>query len=396
LAVGTVGKIHSFTFAVQYSKMNTETDTGTNPSPLKAPNGTYNFGAGPSILPSEVFEEASQGVINFKDTGLSILEIGHRTKLFQPVIEEAISTLKQLMSLDSDHEVLYLHGGASTQFFQVPMNLLDEKAMAAYTDTDIWGSKAVKEAKLFGKVDVVASSKDKNYSYLPKDFVVDPSSAYLHFTSNNTIYGTQWQDLSLFYNKNVPLVADMSSDILSRQLDFNRFDLIYAGAQKNIGAAGVNVVVVNKNILGKVNRALPTMMDYRNHIEAGSLLNTPPVFAIYVCMLTLRWLKNNGGISFAEKRNEAKSKLFYDTLDNSSIFKGTVAKEDRSKMNAVFVAGNPEIEKAFLQLCEKEGMVGVKGHRTTGGFRVSMYNAMSLEGVKALTDLMKYFEQTKA
>jgi phosphoserine aminotransferase len=376
--------------------MNTETDTGTNPSPLKAPNGTYNFGAGPSILPSEVFEEASQGVINFKDTGLSILEIGHRTKLFQPVIEEAISTLKQLMSLDSDHEVLYLHGGASTQFFQVPMNLLDEKAMAAYTDTDIWGSKAVKEAKLFGKVDVVASSKDKNYSYLPKDFVVDPSSAYLHFTSNNTIYGTQWQDLSLFYNKNVPLVADMSSDILSRQLDFNRFDLIYAGAQKNIGAAGVNVVVVNKNILGKVNRALPTMMDYRNHIEAGSLLNTPPVFAIYVCMLTLRWLKNNGGISFAEKRNEAKSKLFYDTLDNSSIFKGTVAKEDRSKMNAVFVAGNPEIEKAFLQLCEKEGMVGVKGHRTTGGFRVSMYNAMSLEGVKALTDLMKYFEQTKA
>jgi len=376
--------------------MNTETQTGTNPSPLKAPNGTYNFGAGPSILPSEVFEEASQGVINFKDTGLSILEIGHRTKLFQPVIEEAISTLKQLMSLDSDHEVLYLHGGASTQFFQVPMNLLDEKAMAAYTDTDIWGSKAVKEAKLFGKVDVVASSKDKNYSYLPKDFVVDPSSAYLHFTSNNTIYGTQWQDLSLFYNKNVPLVADMSSDILSRQLDFNRFDLIYAGAQKNIGAAGVNVVVVNKNILGKVNRALPTMMDYRNHIEAGSLLNTPPVFAIYVCMLTLRWLKNNGGISFAEKRNEAKSKLFYDTLDNSSIFKGTVAKEDRSKMNAVFVAGNPEIEKAFLQLCEKEGMVGVKGHRTTGGFRVSMYNAMSLEGVKALTDLMKYFEQTKA
>jgi phosphoserine aminotransferase len=396
LAVGTVGKIHSFTFAVQYSKMNTETQTGTNPSPLKAPNGTYNFGAGPSILPSEVFEEASQGVINFKDTGLSILEIGHRTKVFQPVIEEAISTLKQLMSLDSDHEVLYLHGGASTQFFQVPMNLLDEKAMAAYTDTDIWGSKAVKEAKLFGKVDVVASSKDKNYSYLPKDFVVDPSSAYLHFTSNNTIYGTQWQDLSLFYNKNVPLVADMSSDILSRQLDFNRFDLIYAGAQKNIGAAGVNVVVVNKNILGKVNRALPTMMDYRNHIEAGSLLNTPPVFAIYVCMLTLRWLKNNGGISFAEKRNEAKSKLFYDTLDNSSIFKGTVAKEDRSKMNAVFVAGNPEIEKAFLQLCEKEGMVGVKGHRTTGGFRVSMYNAMSLEGVKALTDLMKYFEQTKA
>jgi phosphoserine aminotransferase len=375
--------------------MNTETQRGTNSSPLTSEGSIYNFGAGPSILPKEVFEEASQAVVNFNNTGLSILEIGHRTKLFQPVIEEAIATLKELMNLDNDHEVLYLHGGASTQFFQVPMNLLDDNAIAAYTDTDIWGAKAIKEAKLFGEVDVVASSKDKNYSYLPKDFAVDPSSAYLHFTSNNTIYGTQWHDMSLFYNKKVPLVADMSSDILSRQLDFNKFDLIYAGAQKNIGAAGVNVVVVNKKILGKVARAFPTMMDYRNHIEACSLLNTPPVFAIYICMLTLRWLKNNGGISFAEKRNEAKSKLFYDTLDSSSVFKGTVAEEDRSKMNAVFVAESPDIEKAFLQLCEKEGMVGVKGHRTTGGFRVSMYNAMSVEGVKALTDLMKHFEQTK-
>jgi phosphoserine aminotransferase len=300
------------------------------------------------------------------------------------------------MQLDSDHEVLYLHGGASTHFFQVPMNLLDEKATAAYTDTDIWGAKAIKEAKLFGKVDVVASSKEKNYTYLPKDFVVDPSSTYLHLTTNNTIYGTQWQDFSLFYNKNVPLVADMSSDILSRQIDFNKFALIYAGAQKNIGAAGVNVVVVNKNILGKVSRQIPTMMDYRNHIEAKSLLNTPPVFAIYVCMLTLRWLKNIGGIVEAEKRNEAKAKLFYDTLDASSIFKGTAAKEDRSKMNAVFVVENPETEKEFLALCEKEGMVGVKGHRTTGGFRVSMYNAMPYESVKAFTELMKYFEQKKA
>ena len=372
-------------------------------TPLTTMNATYkstgiirNFGAGPSILPKEVFEEASQAVINFNNTGLSILEIGHRTKLFQPVVEEAVATLKELMQLDSDHEVLYLHGGASTQFFQVPMNLLDEKATAAYTDTDIWGAKAIKEAKLFGKVDVVASSKEKNYTYLPKDFVVDSSSAYLHLTTNNTIYGTQWQDLSIFYNKNVPLVADMSSDILSRQLDFNKFDLIYAGAQKNIGAAGVNVVVVNKNILGKVNRQIPTMMDYRNHIEANSLLNTPPVFAIFVCMLTLRWLKNNGGIAFAEKRNEAKADLFYETIDNSAIYKGTVAKEDRSKMNAVFVINDAAAEKEFLSLCEKEGMVGVKGHRTTGGFRVSMYNAMPLEGVKALTDLMKYFEQSKA
>ena len=376
--------------------MNAETQTKNSPLFSKTVAGPHNFGAGPSILPKEVFEEASQAVINFNNSGLSILEVGHRTKLFQAVIEEAVSTLKELMQLDRDHEVLYLHGGASTQFFQVPMNLLDEKALASYTDTDIWGTKAIKEAKLFGKVEVVASSKDKNYSYLPKDFVVDPSSVYLHVTTNNTIYGTQWQDLSLFFNKKIPLVADMSSDILSRQMDFNKFDLIYAGAQKNIGAAGVNVVVVNKNCLGKVNRQLPTMMDYRNHIEANSLLNTPPVFAIYICMLTLRWLKNKGGIVEAEKRNNAKAKLLYDTLDTSSVYKGTVAKEDRSLMNAVFTIQNPEVEKEFLQLCEKENMVGVKGHRTTGGFRISMYNAMPYESVKALTDLMKNFEQTKA
>jgi len=376
--------------------MNAETQTKNSPLFSKTVAGPHNFGAGPSILPKEVFEEASQAVINFNNSGLSILEVGHRTKLFQAVIEEAVSTLKELMQLDRDHEVLYLHGGASTQFFQVPMNLLDEKALASYTDTDIWGTKAIKEAKLFGEVEVVASSKDKNYSYLPKDFVVDPSSVYLHVTTNNTIYGTQWQDLSLFFNKKIPLVADMSSDILSRQMDFNKFDLIYAGAQKNIGAAGVNVVVVNKNCLGKVNRQLPTMMDYRNHIEANSLLNTPPVFAIYICMLTLRWLKNKGGIVEAEKRNNAKAKLLYDTLDTSSVYKGTVAKEDRSLMNAVFTIQNPEVEKEFLQLCEKENMVGVKGHRTTGGFRISMYNAMPYESVKALTDLMKNFEQTKA
>ena len=376
--------------------MNAETETKHSVPLFKTTGGPHNFGAGPSILPKEVFEEAGKAIVNFNNTGLSILEIGHRSKLFQPVIEEAVATLKELMQLDSDHEVLYLHGGASTQFFQVPMNLLDEKATASYTDTDIWGTKAIKEAKLFGKVDVVASSKDKNYTYLPKDFTVDPSTAYLHLTTNNTIYGTQWQDLSLFFNKNVPLVADMSSDILSRQIDFNKFAVIYAGAQKNIGAAGVNIVVVNKNILGKVSRQLPTMMDYRNHIEANSLLNTPPVFAIYVCMLTLRWLKNNGGIAAADKRNEAKAKLFYETIDNSSVFRGTVAKEDRSKMNAVFVVEKEEVEKEFLQLCEKEGMVGVKGHRTTGGFRVSMYNAMPYESVKALTDLMKFFEKTKA
>jgi phosphoserine aminotransferase len=355
----------------------------------------HNFNSGPSILPKEVFEEASRAVVDFNNTGLSILEIGHRTKLFGAVLEEAISLLKELMRLDADHEVLFLHGGASTQFFQVPMNLLDEKGKASYTDTGIWAAKAIKEAKLFGAVDVVCSSKEANYNFLPKEFDVDPLSSYLHLTSNNTVYGTQWQDLDLFYNKKVPLVADMSSDILSRDIDFNRFDLIYAGAQKNMGAAGVNVVIVNKNVLGKVERKLPTVMDYRNHIEAGSLLNTPPVFAIYVCLLTLRWLKKIGGVAEAEKRNNAKAKLLYDTLDTLPIFKGTVAKEDRSKMNACFVATDEAAEKEFLKMCEKEGMIGVKGYRATGGFRASMYNALPMESVEALTDLMKHFANTR-
>ncbi len=355
----------------------------------------HNFGAGPSILPKEVFEQAASSIIDHEGTGLSILEIGHRTKIFQSVIEEAIALLKELMQLDATHDVLFLHGGASTQFFQVPMNLLDEKATAAYTDTGIWGAKAIKEAALFGHVDVVCSSREAGYTFLPKDFTVPPNAAYLHLTTNNTVYGTQWQDLSIFYDKGVPLVADMSSDILSREVDFNKFDVIYGGAQKNIGAAGVNIVVINKRCLGKVSRKLPTMMDYRNHIEAGSLLNTPPVFAIYVCLLTLRWLKKNGGIKAAEKRNHAKATLLYDTLDALPCFKGTVAREDRSKMNAVFVLQDPHAEKEFLSLCEKEGMIGIKGHRTTGGFRVSMYNALPLESITAFTDLMKYFATTK-
>src|SRR5687768_1494810 len=266
----------------------------------------HNFNAGPSVLPKEVFQEASQAILDFNNTGLSILEIGHRTKLFEPVLEEAVALMKGLMHLDGDHEVLFLHGGASTQFFQVPMNLLDEKQTAAYTDTGVFAAKALKEAKHYGTVAVVCSSKNDRYSFLPKQFEVPGNAAYLHLTTNNTIEGTQWQDLSVLYDKGVPLVADMSSDILSRQLDFNRFDLIYAGAQKNIGAAGVNAVVINKNILGKVNRALPTMLDYRQHIEAGSMLNTPPVFAIYVCMLTLRWLKKIGGVAEVQRRNEEK------------------------------------------------------------------------------------------
>ncbi|HVF96652.1 MAG TPA: 3-phosphoserine/phosphohydroxythreonine transaminase [Flavisolibacter sp.] len=374
------------------AEKNEKTDPGF---PARSTTGLHNFNSGPSILPKEVFEEASKAVVDFNGSGLSILEIGHRTKLFGAVIEEAISTLKELMQLDEEHEVLFLHGGASTQFFQVPMNLLDDKASAAYTDTGIWGSKAIKEAKLFGEVDVVCSSKDRNYSYLPKNFANDKKHAYVHITSNETVYGTQWHDMAPFYNSGVAIVADMSSDILSRQLDFNKFDLIYAGAQKNIGAAGVNVVIVNKRCLGKVARRLPSMMDYRAHIEAASLLNTPPVFAIYVCMLTLRWLKGAGGIAAIEKKNEEKAALMYQTIDSLPLFRGTVAVEDRSKMNACFVAQDADTEKEFLALCEGEGMVGVKGYRTVGGFRVSMYNALPLDSVQAMCDLMKHFAQTK-
>ena len=349
----------------------------------------HNFNAGPSVLPKEVFEEASQAILNFNDTGLSILEIGHRTPLFQPVMDEARALVKELMNLDDDHEVLFLHGGATTQFMQVPMNLLNENDIAAYTETGTWANKAIKEAKLFGHVEIAGSSNENNYSSLPKELSVSPTAAYLHITTNETIAGLQWAQIP--YDTGVPLVADMSSDIFSRVLDFNKFDLIYAGAQKNMGAAGVNLLVVNKNILGKVSRTIPTILDYRNHIKEGSMLNTPPVFAVYVAMLTLRWLKQQGGVAALEQLNNAKAKLLYDTLDSLPTFRGPVAVEDRSKMNAVFVMDNPGLEKEFLDECKANGMIGVKGHRSVGGFRVSMYNALTIESVIALTDLMKSF-----
>lgn len=354
----------------------------------------HNFNAGPSVLPQEVFEEASNAIINFNNSGLSLLEIGHRTSLFEPVMEEARSLVKELMNLDSDHEVLFLHGGATTQFMQVPMNLLNENDMAAYTETGTWAGKAIKEAKLFGHVEIAGSGKENNYTAIPKNLSVTPTAAYLHITTNETIAGTQWHNLP--YDCGVPIVADMSSDILSRQLDFNKFDIIYAGAQKNMGAAGVNLVVVNKNILGKVSRSIPTILDYRNHIKEGSMLNTPPVFAVYVALLTLRWLKKQGGVTAIEKLNDEKANLFYATLDSLPIFKGPVAKEDRSKMNAVFIMDNPELEKEFLDACKKENMIGIKGHRSVGGFRVSMYNALQLESVKAITDLMKEFANRRS
>jgi phosphoserine aminotransferase len=348
----------------------------------------YNFNAGPSILPKEVFQQASEAILNFNNMGLSILEIGHRTDAFQAVMDEAQSLIKELMNLEAGKEVLFLHGGASTQFFQVPMNLLDEKATASYLDCGVWGTKAIKEAKLYGTVDVVASSKDRNYTYVPKSYTIQENSAYFHYTTNNTVEGTEMHAIP---DTKVPLVADMSSDILSMEMDFNRFSLIYAGAQKNIGAAGVNLVIVDSEILDKTSRKMPVMMDYREHIKNGSMLNTPPVFAVYVCMLTLRWLRDIGGVKAIQQVNEKKAALLYNTIDANPVFTAPVAKEDRSLMNAVFTISDPELEKAFQASCKANGMYGVKGHRSVGGFRVSMYNALPYESVMALTDLMKDF-----
>ncbi|HVZ95448.1 MAG TPA: 3-phosphoserine/phosphohydroxythreonine transaminase [Chitinophagaceae bacterium] len=351
----------------------------------------HNFNAGPSVLPQSVLEQASAALSDYNHTGLSILEIGHRTKEFQPVMDEARALVRELMALDADHEVLFLHGGATTQFMQVPMNLLDENETAAYADTGVWSSKALKEAKLFGKVDMVCSSQDANYNYIPKDFAIPDDAAYFYITTNNTIYGTQWHTVP---KVSVPLVADMCSDIFSRQRDFNSFALLFAGAQKNMGPAGVNLVVVNKNILGKVKCSIPTIMDYRNHIKEGSMLNTPPVFAVYVSLLTLQWLKDLGGIDAIEKINNHKAALLYDFIDGSSLFKPTAAKEDRSKMNVCFVMNDASLEKPFLAYAEQHNIYGIKGHRSVGGFRASLYNALPLSSVEYLIEVMQEFERT--
>jgi phosphoserine aminotransferase len=350
----------------------------------------HNFNAGPSILPKEVFEQASEAIMNFNNSGLSILEIGHRTPMFTDVMEEARALVRELMNLDEDHEVLFLHGGATVQFMEVPMNLLDEHHIAAYADTGVWSTKAIKEARLFGQVNVVCSSKEENYSFIPKNVAVSGDFSYLHITTNNTIYGTQWKQMPA---TSAPLIADMSSDIFSRQLNFNSFGLIYAGAQKNMGAAGTNLVVVNKNLLGKTDRNIPSIMDYRNHIKEKSMLNTPPVFAVYVTMLTLRWLKKVGGVTAMEQLNNQKATLLYQAIDESAIFRGTVAKEDRSTMNVCFVMDNPELEKNFLDFAKQNNIYGIKGHRLSGGFRASLYNALPLSSVEFLVEKMREFEK---
>ncbi len=355
----------------------------------------HNFSAGPAILPPKVIRQASEAALDFNGMGLSLLEISHRSKEFVAVLDEAVALVRELLGLSDDWAVLFLSGGASTQFFMTAMNLLEEGAKAAYVDTGAWSSKAIKEARLFGQVEVIATSKDRNYNYIPKGFEIPTDVRYLHLTSNNTIYGTQYQR---FPESPVPIVCDMSSDILSRPFDIERFGLIYAGAQKNLGPAGTTLVLVRKDLLGKVSRPLPTMLDYQTHIAKNSSFNTPPVFPIYVCMLTLRWLKELGGLPAIAQHNEHKARLLYEEIDQNPCFRGTVEREDRSRMNATFVMaeGYEALESKFLQSCQEAGIVGIKGHRSVGGFRASIYNAMPLDSVQSLVQVMQEFARVLA
>ena len=350
----------------------------------------HNFGAGPCILPQEVFKLASQAILDFNGTGLSILEISHRTPEFEAVVDETVRLVKELLNVPDGYSVVLLQGGASLQFSMVPMNLLAEDHTAAYLDTGIWASKALKEAKVFGNVNVVASSKEQNYNFIPKDFEIPKDSSYFHFTSNNTIYGTEMHQMP---KSPVPVVCDMSSDIFSRVIKVSDFDLIYAGAQKNMGPAGVTLAIVNDKILGKLDRKIPSMLDYKVQIDGGSMYNTPPVFAIYVSMLNLGWLKSKGGVAEIEKENIAKSEALYREIDRNPLFKGTCMVEDRSRMNVCFVTENPELEKPFLKFVEDRDIIGIKGHRSIGGFRASLYNALPITSVHVLIDAMQDFEE---
>ncbi|MFM7016163.1 MAG: 3-phosphoserine/phosphohydroxythreonine transaminase [Bacteroidota bacterium] len=347
----------------------------------------HNFGAGPGILPQEVIEESAKAILNFNNTGLSILEISHRSKEFESVMEEARSLVRELLNVPNTHEVLFLHGGASSQFAMVPINLLKKKA--GYVETGVWAQKAIYEARLLGDVEIIASSADKNFSYIPKNYSIPTDIDYLHITSNNTIYGTQMKS---FPKTEMPLVCDMSSDIFSRPIDVSQFGLIYAGAQKNMGPAGATLVIVQKDLLGKTGRKINSMLDYNVHIKADSMYNTPPTFPVFVCMLTLRWLKKMGGVSMMEKKNIEKANLFYEALDKNEHFVGNVVKEDRSLMNACFNLKDTTQEDRFLNDCKENGIVGIKGHRLSGGFRASLYNALPIESIHKLIEVMNNFQ----
>ena len=356
----------------------------------------YNFNAGPSILPQEVIKQTAEAVLNFEGHGLSILEISHRAKYFQPVVDEAEALMKELLGVPEGYRVIFLGGGASLQFCMLPYNLLEKKA--AYLNTGVWAKKALKEAKGFGEAVEVASSADKNYTFIPTDYEIPQDADYMHITTNNTIYGTELSDKKLqqIYSKlgKVQLVADMSSDILSRPIDVSKYSIIYGGAQKNLAPAGVTFVIVKEDCLGHVSRQIPTMLNYQTHIDGGSMFNTPPVLPLYSAMLTLRWLKAFGGVKAIEKRNIKKAELLYDAIDSSKIFVGTAEKEDRSRMNVCFVLKPEyqELQDDFFKFASEKGMVGIKGHRSVGGFRASLYNAMDVEGVEALIACMKEYE----
>ena len=350
----------------------------------------YNFGAGPSILPQEVMKATAEACVEFQDMGLSLMEISHRTKEFQAVMDEAQALFKELLHIPEGYSVLFLGGGASLQFCMVPYNLMKKKA--AYLNTGVWAKKALKEGKLFGEAVEVASSADANYTFIPKDYEIPADADYFHITTNNTIYGTELrQDL----DSPVPLVADMSSDIFSRPVDVSKYGLIYGGAQKNLSMAGVTFVIVKDELLGKVSRLIPTMLDYRTHVEKGSMFNTPPVVPIYCALQNLKWIKAQGGVEEMARRAQERADLLYAEIDRNPMFKGTAAKEDRSLMNICFVMADEykELEADFLKFAQSKGMQGVKGHRSVGGFRASCYNAMPLEGVQALVACMQEFEQ---
>lgn len=344
----------------------------------------HNFSAGPSILPNSVIKEASKGILNINNSGLSLLEISHRSKDFMDIMDKATSLALKLLNLENKgYKALFLQGGASNQFLMAAYNLLENKA--GYLNTGVWSTKALKEAKLFGEAVEVASSKDKNFNYIPKGYSIDSDLDYFHITTNNTIFGTQIKEIP---NSSVNIVCDMSSDIFSRKIDFSKFALIYAGAQKNMGPAGTTLVIIKEDILGKVSRKIPSMLDYQMHIDKESMFNTPPVFAVYTSMLTLEWLNNNGGIESIESKNNAKAELIYDAIDKSDLFKGFAAKEDRSSMNATFNLVNQDHKELFDKLSKEANINGINGHRSVGGYRASIYNALEIESVKVLVEVM--------
>tara|TARA_B100001059_G_scaffold208292_1_gene220446 strand:- start:393 stop:1454 length:1062 start_codon:yes stop_codon:yes gene_type:complete len=348
----------------------------------------HNFSAGPCVLPREVLEKSAKAIINY-DNGLSLIEISHRSKAFVDIMENARNLVLELLGIEGmGYKVLFLQGGASTQFLAVALNLLEKRA--AYLNTGTWSDKAIKEARIFDDVLEIASSKDANYNYIPKGYDIPSDHDYFHCTSNNTIFGTQIKE---FPDCDIPLVCDMSSDIFSRRIDFSKFGLIYAGAQKNMGPAGTTVVIVREDILGKVSRKIPSMMDYKVHISKASMFNTPPVFAVYTSMLNLEWLKSKGGIAKIEIENEKKAQLIYSEIDLNPLFDGFAAKVDRSNMNATFNLNNDDLKETFDSMWKEAGINGINGHRSVGGYRASMYNALSLESVQVLVEIMSELER---